>query len=297
MPTIVLETIITIAHEELDGSPTRDTDENGSVTIRSLKCAWDDAETLQDQILGSTRWEPLQGGPFPGQQGTLTIILAQKNPHSAAIQRARRVSIKPWAGAIDDTTSTSTAPKIKYTFAELTVEYRLINTATGSRGERESTQETLRPSAEFITLPGKQLYWDATQTELLTDEDAPGQLIRMMEWVYSIRPSVRISDQTLELVGNVNDIAIESGEIITTSGPLIFEAETLLYPGPDLGRRVVGSSNFSWRTEITMLWRKQGWNNFPRATSAGVVFQNIFDSTGAIFKPYVPADLSPLLVR
>ncbi len=297
MPVVVIPNTITITHEELDGSPISSTDENGSLATRLLKCAWDDKETLEEQILGGRRWEPTEGAPFPGQQGTLTIILAQQNPHSSATQRAKKVSIKPFAGAINDPASRGTNPKIKYEFAQLTVEYRLANTTSTDEGERESTQETLRPSAEFITLPGKQLFWDDSQTELLTDEDAPGQLIRMMEWVYSIAPSIRIADETLDLLGKVNDAAIESSEILTTSGPLTFAAETLLYNGPSLGRRVVGTSEYSWRTELVFLWRQNGWNKFPHLVSNEIVWQNIYDGSGNIVKPYVPGDLRPLLVR
>ncbi len=297
MATIVIPNTITVTHEELDGSPVSSLDENGSSSTRLLKCAWDDRETLQDQILGSRRWEPIDGGPFPGNQGTLTITLAQQNPHSTAIQRAMKVGIKPLAGAIDDPSSLSTKPKIKYEHAQLTVEYQLINTTTTEEGERESTQETLRPSAEFITLPGKELYWDPTQTELLTDEDAPGQLVRLMEWVYSIAPSIRIPDETLDLLGKVNDAELVSSEILTTSGPLTFAAETLLYNGPSLGRRVVGTSEYSWRTELVFLWRQNGWNKFPHLVNNEIIWQNIYDGSGNIVKPYTPADLTPLLVR
>ena len=261
-----LEGIITVDHEELDGSPTESYDDQGFKAVRVLQCAWADRLTLAEELRGGNR--------YVGDQYVYTR--PQRYPHYEQATVAD-VSIAPFgatqAGA--DTTQAS------YPYARLTVTYRVPDYGSNPAEEIEETlvTESLEPAAEFLTLPHEGYFWkDGADWVPLTETEAPQKLLRMLEWVYTRHQQTHLPSAVLDLVGKVNDSTVTS----TTLG-LSFPAGTLLYNPPQLEREITTTGAKAWRVTYRFTYRPSGWNKFPRRKKDGkdTSFETIYKSQDA----------------
>lgn len=270
------EPTISIPFEEFEKSPEEGYGERGFEATRTLRCAWADRLTLAQE---------LQGIFF--RSGAYTLDLPHLYPH---LDVARCVGVPNIVGHDDDRpmpdgADTSVAT---YTFALLTVKYGVLfpNGGLGVDG-RELTDETIEPFSEFLTLPPDDLTWGSGGDPLTADE-APGQLFRGFNWVFTRTNVLSIPSEYASLIGCVNNASITS-----TALGFTFPAETLLYTPPTLSRKMNPDGVTSkWTLTLRMSFKPQEWNKFFRAATG--TYEEIFAGTTRI-RPYTPADFSVLV--
>ncbi len=270
-----LQGLVTVDHEEVDGSPVELFTERGFEARRILECAFSDRLKLSQELLGGTR---LVGEVY-------VYTSPQTYPHySSAV--ARDVRIEPFGGTVSGTSST----ELEYELARLHVTYAIPDHTLGQEGE-VLISESLEPAVEFLTLPHEKFYWDDQGTEPLNASEAPARIVRMIDWIYTRYKMVEIPPATLGLVGKVN-----SGSLTSITFNLTFPSESLLYNPPQLEREVTTDGTVTWKVTYRFTYRSESWNKFPKRGSE--TMQTIYREDGggySIFRPYELGDFSLIL--
>lgn len=261
-----------IAFEELDGSPIESVSDNGVEVLRKFKCAWGDRLTLARELIGSVTSD--------GEGGYITTAPATYGPLSAAT--VDRVTIEPF-GSVQ--AMPGDAQQSSYAHAVLTVRYG--NTRFRYVGDAGTlASEELEPVAEFVTLPSQQLKWGASGPPLRPDE-APGRLLRGLDWVYTRHRVPELNAAIFDLVGKVNEATVTSNTLGFT-----FAAETLLYNPPTLRRTITSNGADAWQVTYRFTYRPTGWNRFWRPDTDTYV--QLYNNAGAI-NVYEPGDFLQLM--
>ncbi len=157
-------------------------------------------------------------------------------------------------------------------------------------------QESYAPSVEFVTLPieGTSLYWDAGQVTPIKDDERPGFLTRTGTWtvIYhhlGAQDLKHLSDiGAWDLIGTVNDDERYSPRFQRT-----FEVETLLLEGLTLTAETDSIGGEKHQMTLTIAERRNTWNKFIRGGQT--LPQPMYDSSGAVFKPYNPTPWGKLI--
>ena len=224
---------MTIAWDEMDGSPDEGADRDGFTATRKIMCAYADRHLLSAELL-----------TMPGQL----------YPYKSCLARATKVGIV----GMGQFQWTGTAPT--YEKAVLTVQYSTPKWGhpeqRGGSGS-DYISESLEPTAEFMTTDWHGLTWGSGGPALVAEE-APGRLIRGLDYVYKRHHVMVVPSAALTLVGLVN-LAAQG----TATLGLTFAAQTLLFQ-PPLIDRVVDTLGVS---KLTLTYRftfrssgGHGWN-------------------------------------
>lgn len=149
--------------------------------------------------------------------------------------------------------------------------------------------ESLEPTAEFLTLDHKLYRWEANDGDPLTEDEAPGRLMRGMDYVRTKYNQATIPAAALSLVGTVNSAAV-SPKTTGMSG-LTFPAQTLLYQPPTIQRVVTAAGALAWNITYRFTYKPnwdgataRGWNWFWRAESQA--YKQIYIAGGAVYNNY-----------
>ena len=267
---------ITVAYEEVSGSPVETFTDRGFEAARILECAFADRMTLAGQLRGGNR---LMGG-------VSVYTRPQRYPHYQAAV-VDEVRVEPFGATVAGDSALATA----YELARLSVTYRVPEYGWAGLAEQTLVSESLEPVVEFLTLPHEQFYWDEQASEPLSESEAPGKLVRMLDWVYTCHQALAVPAATLSLVGKVNDVEITS----VTLG-VSFPAQTLLYNPPHLEREITTEGAKAWRLTYRFTYRPETWNKFPRRGRGSMQTIYVKDGGGsAAFLPYEPADFSAIM--
>ncbi len=265
---------ITISFEEVNDSPAEKIGtESGLTATRILKCAWGDRLDLSRQLLGFAH----------ESAGQIIFTEPHRYPHDTSI-----VALDISLSGFGATTASGDAEISAFLHAFLTVEYG--PPLYELEGERTLTSESFEGVAEFITIPNRKLYWDAggAPREILGADEAPGKLIKMINWVYTIHHIFSIDAGYWNEVGKVNTLAIASPLFGIT-----FEPETLLYNPPQLARETTTKGVKAWSMTLRFTHKASGWNkSFKRGDAEP---QPIFDEAGAVFRIYELGDITRLI--
>ncbi len=301
---IVLETTLTVAHEEQDPGRTEDRTTSSFSATRVLKCAWDDRRTLELELLGNVAAD------------TDTIIFTRGH-RFPDFTKALVVSVNTKGFGGSRKTATADADVIEYEFAELTVRYEVPDGEnTPSQDDQSDDEavlitESLEPSAEFLTLPGRELFFCETPdadgkcvagTKLPVPEGLGISKIKMfVDWVYTIHRNTFIPpeffDPASPIIGKVNDICLRSKRLSFGDKFIEFGPETLLMQAPSLDREITTEGTQAWRITVRMTWNPEGWNKFQRVANvapsklvdSGGLPQDIYELTD--FRNVISADL------
>jgi hypothetical protein len=239
--------MITVPFSEMPGSPTEEWYYGGFRATVKLICAWEHRNTLALEVLGN-------GGEYYPR---LPMTMA----------RARGVSIAPFDARIThDPLSGLVAPYASFASCEaavLTIQYD----STGPDGD-ELITEALEPTAEFQSLGAEGFEWQSVVDELgfewrgreLRAEEAPGLLVRGLDYKVTLHKVLFIPTAVIDLVGCVNDSPIAARFL-----GLTFPPETLLYNPPTTQRRITVETVEAWTLNYRFTFRPSGWNKFWRA--------------------------------
>lgn len=147
--------------------------------------------------------------------------------------------------------------------------------------------ESIEPYAEFITLDHKWFRWGAADGDVLREEEAPGKLVRGINFVRTELNKTSVAAALITLIGHVNNATVV-GSIINFSYP----AETLLFAPPSISYKKdsTGVTKFDITKKFT--YNEHGWNKFYRSNTAA--WTSIYVAGGAEYKNYPVTDLSGL---
>lgn len=257
--------VINVPYNEMDGSPEVRHTRRGVNATRRLRCAWGARSLLARQLMGYTN-----GAGVSFETATL--------PDYDDVY-VSDVNIAPAPG---QTLQDSSDPQhTSYEQAILTVQYKSddssVSTTPGSGTERFS--ESLECAKEFLTLPGKKLYWDSANTQTVGDGAGPSLILPMLTWVYTRRRVQNIPNGAVNGIGLVNAAAVTA----QTLG-ISFAKETLLYDTISLQRVVTFNGTLGWDVTVRFVHRPTGWNYFPNPETNS--WAPVYRTFNTIFKPY-----------
>ena len=156
--------------------------------------------------------------------------------------------------------------------------------------------EDFQSSVEFLTVPGRGLFWNADgATEPVGDDESPGVIFQRGDWTYTIKRIPYLRAEFWDHQGKVNETSIESPkyEISFTAGKLLYEGVVTTNSINYLGEQ-------EFRAELKFAYNSLGWNNFPRAghqkADGSPELLPMYDSTPKQYKPYAVAELKDLLL-
>ncbi|HQU46451.1 MAG TPA: hypothetical protein PK867_26830 [Pirellulales bacterium] len=251
---------------ELDGSPTEVAALGSYRAIVKLRCAWDDRYALAGEV---SPW-----------------ALYQRIPGSFA--RCRTISIEPLtqlAGLTDESNLWNV-----YEEAKITLEY-VWDRKSPQQVNNELWSEEIQPTAEYLTQPGSNFVWGSNTSKTIKDEEAPGILLRGLDYVLTHFNVPAIPAAALSLIGCVNNATLSA---LIMSG-MSFGAETLLFNPPTISRRVVQGTKpqLNWTLVYRLTYKPQGWNKLWNANmTGGPGWDDIklkSNPTGPVVKRYAPA--------
>ncbi len=236
------------AHEELDGSPEVDITQDSLTMRRKLKCSWDDGPLLAMMLLGRVVSSGSTLFFYRGHKILWTDTSALGG--NEVFICAEEVSAKPFG----ETGQGILPTRATYNYALLTVIYRVCPTSDLAI----LTDEMIRPSAEYLTQAPDGFDWDAAGSEVLTIDEAPGRIVKMLEWDYEIKWfPLRLVDQIIAKNGQVN-----SGTIYSNKFNMYFNAGTLLCLAPDVDPQPTMLVEGVGMVTQHFAYRPEGWNNF-----------------------------------
>jgi hypothetical protein len=274
---------ITVDYDEKPGSPVERSSWTKFEVTRILQCDYSERHTLVKELIGymdsGVLHEPHEYDPAYSSEDIRNIY-------------CQSVDIK----GIGPKSSSHPGA---YEYAVLTAYYATPDyDIEPAPGETTYVSESLEPAAEFMTVSHEGLRW-ATDETYLNSTEAPGQLIRMTDWVYTIHRSETIPDAYFTLPGYVNSAAVYSRQLNKW-----FAAETLLCGNPSLSREITSYGVTAWTVTFRFTHRNMGtyavplgWNHFPHhnTTGAALTWDRITDSalTNRYFYPL--GDFSTLI--
>lgn len=298
-----IESIITVAHDEITGSPTEEfPKEGGFKATRVLQCAWENRLALAQQLRGGYSTD-----------GTGTWVLPHRYPWRQTA-RCTDVTIGPKGGTRGLDTSIGEEGN-RYEYAYVTAIYGTGESSFATEAETKLLTHRIEGGAQFITRSAKGwFWWTETEVEVQAD-DAPGILVPILRWSVTIHEVETLSALLWQYMGTVNDRPVSADYLPDST--FAFLAETCRYDAPQMERTITTEGENRWNvtlqfsitygtaravdaddtdglgTKIT--W--SGWNHFPQPPYA--LRERMWDSAAArdksnIFKPYVPTNLNTL---
>jgi hypothetical protein len=149
--------------------------------------------------------------------------------------------------------------------------------------------ESIEPTAEFITLDYRRFRWGAANGAHLTEEEAPGLLIRGINFVRTeLDVSLPVNSNVFSLIGHVNNAPL-TGSILQAT----FPTETLLYAPPSISTSRNSLGQYKAQLVKKFTYKPEGWNVYFRGATSS--WEEIYLAGGAVFKSYQPANLNGLL--
>lgn len=244
---------------------------------RKYICDWESARFAVTAFLGGVR---KTGGSTLVQRPWHYDINSRGWPYAIAVD----ASTRPLTGPV--TSATDSMPSK----AEIivTYEWREYDDGTGSN---LFVEEEWNPAAEFLTIDGKNLYWDDQQQDALSQVEAPSKVVRLGGWVVKQYWLTSIPSYVDNWQGRVNDSVLTSAKFGKT-----FAEETLLARSPVRERVMTATGVPAWNLELEFTYRESGWNRFFRKVGGGALAAEvIYDEAGIPFDPYDQEDFTRLI--
>lgn len=174
---------------------------------------------------------------------------------------------------------------LTYDLAVLTINYERKKV-----DPEQLVSESLEPTCEFITLNPAGFLWADATGDPLTEDEAPGRLVRglnITRTVYNWEPP--LPGGLLTNVGKVNTAAYTSAML-----GLTFAAETLLFVPPVLDRTVMSDGEGAFNVNLKFSYKPEGWNKFWRAKTGS--YEEIYSAELAdVYKNYPLGDFAAFL--
>ncbi|RLC38840.1 hypothetical protein DRH27_01270 [Candidatus Falkowbacteria bacterium] len=262
---------ITVAYKEMGDSPREYVRSGANGAVRDLECAWSDRFTLAKEMTGY----------YTQSISVVDTVVNIYEPHHyphTSLQKlyAKEANISGIGKMIGDD-DFSTQAVAKYTYAKVSVNYETASEYGGTEVEDALVTESLEPASEFLTMQTDNLGF--SDGRALGAGEAPGKIVRMMDWVYTVHKLTKIPNGLLSLPGTVNDRRMYARTL-----DLYFPTGTLLFGNPSLSRDITAEGAEAWSVTVRMSYRPTGWNFFPRIVTAGgdISWQRLYPVTNSV---------------
>lgn len=279
MATLYVPFTTAVSFHESVNARAEDITDDGVTVSTEFICAWADRITLARDLRG-----------WIEDVGADRIVHLPYTLSGWANQPARRVRA---SGFGDPVQNGDYLREVTYSKARLAVSFEATGNESGGGDDNPFVTESIEGAAEFLRLSPEKLYWDNAQTEPVEDVEAPGKLMRMLDWTLQITEIASLPSGLFNLVGFVNDATASSARFGHQ-----FEAETLLFQPPRIVRKVNENGDGAWSLDLKFTWRASGWNKWHRSgqTASGVWDPvPMYDASGNELKVYEPVDFSPVM--
>ncbi|MFG0247845.1 MAG: hypothetical protein ACF8OB_03075 [Phycisphaeraceae bacterium JB051] len=260
---------ITVEYQELPGSPTEQYTETGFQVTRKLMCKWSQRHKLAKQF----------------KKG---LGAAYKYNIAA---RVSSVAIAPFFDNEGKVVANPNPREITYSDALVTVTYRTPDgyNVVDSDDPETLITENVDDWTEFLTLPGRRLWWGTTSQfgaqdpKPLGDEASPGMLVTGMNWKITRYNVLSVPQSWRDLNGYVN-----SDTLLSKTLGMTFEPETLLYQPMSMQRTITEEGVKAWTVTQIMSHRASGWNQFYNIRASE--WQQVYSSKDSLspLKIYTP---------
>lgn len=246
---------MSVTFQELDGSPTFDVTVTGAKVTRQFKVAWGDIDSFIAETLGSA-----------------------DNDISNAVCSSCKISRHPGQNL---------------GFGSWSSYESAIVIAVYDTWTHPTVTESFSPSAEFLTLDCENFKWASDDTELVPEE-APGRLITTLDYTQTWKNLSTIGTTMFNLIGHVNNAAINFHSMNALLSNISYPAQTLLFHPPTIEKSYDPiSKSFKFGVTYRFTYRPnwdgdtaRGWNYFWRAaTGTFDSFQRIDTSEDMLIYP------------
>lgn len=148
--------------------------------------------------------------------------------------------------------------------------------------------EAIEPTTEFLTLDYRGFRWGSGSGLQLREEEAPGKLVRGINFVRNEVDKTSLPSNLLSFIGHCNQSAVV-GSILN----LTFPAETLLYAPPSINYKKDSSGAVKFDITKKFTYNEQTWNKFFRPQIG--VYQRIYAAGSSTpYYNYPVSDISGL---
>jgi hypothetical protein len=226
----------TIEHSEWHGWPRWRWRQGEFYGERKLLCAWDDQATLAQEL----DTYPNNVWPYPGGSSDALAFDIESRPFPARITQA----------------GTTLDPRASYQHALLTVRY---TTKGPTYVNGNYVEEWFEPWQERHQADWTKLAWDGVNGQGLRPNEAPTGTYYGIVYVQKFTQLTTPPADTLSFVGYIN-----ANAVACYTFNRIFGAETLLYGGCTLRRRVSAGGSQKWSISRRFLYKYDGWNKVWR---------------------------------
>ena len=191
--------------------------------------------------------------------------------------------------------STDATAGIKWTYAHINVNYETMPLSYVDH----LIEESWDPIIEFVTMPSRKLYWDASQADPLKNDESPARQVHMSRWSYTIRGLRGLPVDLGQLQGAVNSVAMYSPtyDLTFPVGTVLFKAPHIAPSQSNMGYNLL---DITWEFVVREEYSDAGvaqtgtWNKgYKAGTRLG---QTIYDDAGAEFAQYASEDIGSLLL-
>lgn len=205
------------------------------------------------------------------------LIVNQRSWPGFTECRAKKAGIVPFASAY-----TTSGQETVYTHARVTVQYDTI-------ADSNIISESIEPTADFRTQDHRLFRWASPTGPLLSENQAPGQIIRGINLVRTIYNMTAVPVSYLTLPGKVNNTAYSSALLGLTFAP-----QTLLFQPGQLSRTIKLSGTEGFTVQVKMSFNPNGWNNYWNELAGA--YQPIFVAGGGQYFSYPLASFADWLL-
>ena len=297
------QSVVTVDHDEMAGSPTESQVGGIFSAKRVLKCAWGDRQQMTEELLGgAVDFGGFDNGNMRIKTGALYPFRDQKDT------QAIKVSITPFFA--QNVQADGFSSRAKYDEALITVMYDNTrdtgDTEGGSEDQNQETHHRIESFTEFLTgppllicnkdgagySPGSPEDW-----EVVGETVEQTKLVTGFDWTFTRFKMPAIGKASFELMGSVN-----KGGIFVKKLGFNFPKHTLLYRGASLtsGRSVAGV--LQWDIEYRFGYRggdaangHATWNKFWDFKTQKWISITRCDK-GGDFDPYGEVDLMQIIL-
>ena len=289
---VIHDNIPTTAYEELglpQASPQSSWSLDAATMTRYLKTSWDTSGDLIRQLLGYIGSSDSSGTSFhfylPHKYGGADF---------SADLRCQTVSTAPFGQSEALASSGEFAKYTQWPEAIFTATYETVPNTVNAL--YMLFDEDYQASVEFITTPGRKLFWNADgKTEPVGEDESLGVLFPRGDWTYTIKRIPYLRDAFWDHQGGVNSTAMYSPKYNFT-----FSAGTILYENMVATEHINHMGDLEFRAELKFVYNSLGWNKFPRAghqkADGTPELLPMYDDTPKQYKPYKEVELNDLLL-
>jgi len=258
---------------------------------RVLRCDWSVAQKLARQLVGKMsmagevvswnlphRFNHYYTDDLVTPPDLIPCVVSSVNIVGQARTSAASYDVPSDVGAGYDAA-------IAYDTAILQVNYESVP----DTAEEMLVEETFEPTAEFITVSNRNLFW-ADGAKVKVDE-SPGLILKGMEWVYKIKRFPIIPPNILDYLGKTNSAIVHSFKFNKD-----FEIGTLLFTPPELVEFTDFTGQSLWEITYRFSVKFAPWNYFPRAGQTDFYPMYTAATGDTPYEPYGEIDFNDVLI-